>query len=53
VVPLPINFLTIKDQTITLQSKSIADVGTYDYLVRISLSQYPEVAKQINMRVQI
>ena len=52
-VSLPNNFLSIKDKTLTLNSKSSADVGTYDYLVRISLLLYPTVVKQINMKVKI
>ena len=43
VVPLNNNFLYIKDQTLTLNSKSSADVGTYSYLLRVSLLLYPTV----------
>ena len=50
---LPNNFLSLKDKTLILNSKSNADVGTYDYLVRISLLLYPTVVKQINMKVKI
>jgi hypothetical protein len=51
VVQLPSNFLSIKDKTITLNSKNIADVGTYDYLLRVSLLLYPTVYKEIKMKV--
>jgi len=52
-VPLPNNFLSIKDKTIILNSKSSADVGTYDYLLRVSLLLYPTVYKQIKTKVTI
>jgi hypothetical protein len=52
-VQLPNNFLYIKDKTITLISKSSADVGTYDYLLRISLLLYPTVYKEIKMKVTV
>ncbi len=41
VATLPNNFLSIKGQKLTLNSKSSADVGTYDYLLRFSLLLYP------------
>ena len=53
VVTLPNNFLSIKGQTLTLNSKSSADVGTYDYLLRVSLFLYPKVQKQIKTKVTI
>ena len=53
VVLLPNNFLSIKDKTITLNSKSSVDVGTYDYLLRVSLLLYPTVYKQIKMKVTV
>jgi hypothetical protein len=53
VVQLPSNSLSIKDKTITLNSKSSADVGTYDYLLRVSLLLYPTVYKEIKMKVTV
>ena len=40
---LPNNILSIKDSTITLNSKSDSDVGTFDYMLRVSLLLYPTV----------